>query len=130
VFDIIPIIMTERMQLLYHHGEMLGFVESVRRQPSRYLGDKYAGMEDLTDEEAVEIYMTEVIDNDLCYRTKDPQIRQRYKEGILQAVLAEKKGRVEYIPDSSASGDVICHGCYQFQLERPDSPGCVRRKKT
>jgi hypothetical protein len=123
--------MSEKLPLLYHHGEMLGFIKCVRSDPSSYVGDKYAGMNDLTDLEAVEIYMSEVIDKDSYYRTGSPEIREQYKNGILQAVLAEKNGiEIEYVSDSTPSGDVICHGCYQFGMEKPDSPGCVRRERT
>jgi len=117
---------SERLQLLWHHGDMLGFIGSGRRRPWLYFGDKYKGMKDLSVSEAVEIYMTEVIDKNPLYRTNNSEIRERYKAGILCAAMASK---VEYVPDSTPSGDVICRGCYQFKLEKPDYPGCVRRKR-
>lgn len=122
--------MSEKLPILYHHGNMLGFIEGIRRHPYVYLGDKYTGIHDITDQEAVEIYMTEVIDKNPYYRTGDSEVRERYKRGILVAVLVEKNGiEIEYVPDSTSSGDIICHGCYQFGMEKPDFPGCVRRER-
>lgn len=53
--------MSEKLPILYHHGDMLGFIQGTRRHPGLYFRDKYIGMVNITDEEAVEIYMTEVI---------------------------------------------------------------------
>lgn len=120
--------MSKLLKLLDHHSNMLGYIESVRQSPWIYFWGKYEGKNDLTVEEAVEIYMTEVIDRNLCYRTANPEIREQYKHGILLAVSAEKKGvSIKYLPDSTPSGDIICQGCVQFRMERPDFPGCVRR---
>lgn len=108
---------------------MLGFIEGIRGHPGLYFRDKYMGMVNITDEEAVEIYMTEVIDKDAYYRTGNPEIRKQYKNAILLAVLAEKNGlEIEYISDDTPSGDIICQGCYQFRLKVPDFPGCVRNR--
>lgn len=121
---------SERLELLWHHGDMLGFIKSVGRKPSLYLGDKYDGMENLPIEEAVEIYMKEVIDSNPYYRTGNPEVRERYKKGVLHAVLASENGiKIEYVPNSTPSGDIICQGCYQFELDQPDFPGCVRKKR-
>jgi hypothetical protein len=62
--------MHEKLPLLYHHGDMLGFIEHIRTSPEEY------GKKHLTVNQAVEIYLTDILDPDPLYRTDDPEVRK------------------------------------------------------
>jgi hypothetical protein len=63
------------------------------------------------------------------YRTDDPEVRERFKQGIIQAAKAKE---IELIPDYNNGPDlfkdVICQGCVQITLPVPEF-GCKRRKR-
>jgi len=121
--------MSNKVELLYHHGELVGFIHYLMRKPdlNSNLSREFKKGEKLTLEEAAEEYMKIVDEHkDNFYHTHDSQVRENYKTGIIFAVEASEAGNVVYVSDYiPADGDPICQGCYWFDKEG-DSRRCVR----
>lgn len=53
--------MTKEVQLLRHHGSLVGYIHGLMRNPWIYVGEPFKKGEQITAEEAVEIHMTDRI---------------------------------------------------------------------
>jgi len=81
--------MSSKVELLYHHGDLVGYIHHLMKRPdlNSNLGQKYEKGDSLTLERATEEYL-KMVDKDAFYHTNDSQVRESYKTGIKNAVLA------------------------------------------
>jgi len=117
--------MGNKIELLYHHGSLIGYIEYLMRRPdlSSNLSRQYEKGEHLTIEEAVEEYMR-MEDKDPYYHVKDPDVRRSYAAGIISAVRAGVIDNVIYRSDDTSVGDIICQGCYWIDKMDADPRRC------
>ena len=118
--------MSSKVELLYHHGDLVGYIHHLMKRPdlNSNLGQKYEKGDSLTLERATEEYL-KMVDKDAFYHTNDSQVRESYKTGIKNAVLAAEGG-VIYVSDYTLKDDPICQGCYWYDREDADPRRCVR----
>ena len=116
--------MTEKIELLLHHGDLVGFIRSLMEYPNHHsnLSRKFVKGEHLTLEEYMKLE-----DKDPFYHTYNPEVRESYKAGIITATRAAQDGQVEYVSDDTLlDEDPICQGCYWFDKPEANPRRCIR----